>query len=156
MNERIVLTRTFDATLDEVWEMWTTREGIEAWWGPEGFSVKVRRLDLRPGGELLYAMTADAPEQIAFMKSAGMPITTEARISFTEVERPCRLVYMHRVDFVPGVAQYDVATVVELEKAGKGVQLRLSLDRMHDEAWTQRMAAGWEMELAKLQRALSA
>ena len=26
----------FKATLEEVWELWTTKDGIESWWGPEG------------------------------------------------------------------------------------------------------------------------
>ena len=49
----IRLERTYRATIDEVWDMWTTKEGIESWWGPDGFAVKVRKLDLRAGGELV-------------------------------------------------------------------------------------------------------
>lgn len=33
---RVRLERTYDATIDEVWRLWTTREGIESWWGPRG------------------------------------------------------------------------------------------------------------------------
>ncbi len=57
-KRQITLERTFEATVDEIWELWTTKEGLESWWGPEGFSVKVHKLDLRPGGERLYAMSA--------------------------------------------------------------------------------------------------
>jgi uncharacterized protein YndB with AHSA1/START domain len=64
-----------------VWALWTTKDGIESWWGPEGFSVTVQHLDLRPGGELRYTMTATAPDQVAFMRQAGMPLATE--VSFT-------------------------------------------------------------------------
>lgn len=32
--------------------------------GSEGFTVQVRKIDLRPGGEMHYAMIASAPEQI--------------------------------------------------------------------------------------------
>jgi uncharacterized protein YndB with AHSA1/START domain len=63
------------------WTLWTTKAGIESWWGPEGFNVTVTSLDLRPGGELVYLMTATAPEQVAFMKRAGMPISTECRVN---------------------------------------------------------------------------
>jgi hypothetical protein len=31
----------------------------------------VRTLDLRPGGALVYTMTATAPAQVEFMKQAG-------------------------------------------------------------------------------------
>ena len=66
-SRRITLERTWQATPEEVWALWTTKEGIEAWWGPEGFRVEVRSIDLRPGGLLRYAMIAAAPETVAFM-----------------------------------------------------------------------------------------
>src|ERR1700716_2763645 len=87
----ITLERTFKASIEEVWELWTTKEGIESWWGPEGFAIKVLTLDLRPGGELVYAMTAIASDQIEFMKNAGMPLTTKTRVTYTEVVPPRRL-----------------------------------------------------------------
>jgi uncharacterized protein YndB with AHSA1/START domain len=155
-RRQIALERTFEATLEEVWELWTTREGIESWWGPEGFAVTVRSLDLRPGGELRYAMTAVAEEQVAFMKQAGMPLTTEARITFTEVDPPRRLAYEHLADFIPGVKPYDVATVVELHPLAKGVRMVLTIEAMHDEEWTQRAVMGWESELGKLAKVLAA
>jgi hypothetical protein len=107
-RRRITLERTYQAPVEDVWELWTTKEGIESWWGPDGFAVKVRKLDLRPGGELLYAMTAIAPAQVAFMKQAGMPLTTEAQITYAEILAPRRLAYTHRADFIPGVEPYDV------------------------------------------------
>ena len=60
------IQRTYAASIDEAWALWTTKSGIESWWGPEGFDVTVTSLDLRPGGELVYLMTAMAPEQVAF------------------------------------------------------------------------------------------
>lgn len=73
-KKKIVLERTYQAPIGDVWALWTTKEGIESWWGPEGFEVKVRSMDLRAGGELLYGMTATAAPQIEFMKKAGMAL----------------------------------------------------------------------------------
>ena len=42
----ISIERTFDAPIADVWDLWTTKEGIESWWGPEGFIVTVSRLEL--------------------------------------------------------------------------------------------------------------
>ena len=61
---------------------------------------------------MLYAMTAVAPAQAQFMKDAGMPLTTQGRITYTEVVAQRRLAYIHLADFIPGVEPYDVATVV--------------------------------------------
>lgn len=155
-TKQVRLERTYRASIDDVWELWTTKEGIESWWGPEGFAVTVRELDLSVGGKLVYMMTAVGAPQVEFMKNAGMPISTESRITFKEINPPHRLVYTHLTDFIPGVAPYDVDTVLELEVADNGVRLVLTLDPMHSEEWTQRAVMGWEMELGKLAQALEA
>src|SRR3982074_2270709 len=126
------IQRTYAASIDEAWALWTTKAGIESWWGPEGFDVTVRSLDLRPGGDLIYLMTAVAPEQVAFMKRAGMPLTSECRVTYTEVSPPSRLAYKTLADFVPGVAPYEVATVAELKATADGVTLTITIDAMHD------------------------
>jgi uncharacterized protein YndB with AHSA1/START domain len=155
-KKRITLERTFRADVQDVWDLWTTREGIESWWGPGGFRVSVHTLDLRPGGELRYAMTAIDPPQAAFMKKAGMPLTQELRVTFTEVVPLQRLAYVHLADFVPGVEPYDVATVVEFHAIGDEVRMVLTFDAMHDDEWTRRAVMGWEGELGKLAVVLEA
>ncbi len=156
-TRRIPIERTFpDTTLDDVWTMWTTQAGIEAWWGPDGFSVTVQALDLRAGGELRYTMTAVAPAMIAFMAQNNMPTSTPARITFHEVTPPRRLAYAHTVDFVPGVPAYDTNTLLELFAVPGGVRLVLTIDAMHDDIWTERATSGWVMELGKLAALLEA
>ena len=154
-REQITMERTFDATLQEVWELWTTKAGLESWWGPDGFHVEVHAIDLRPGGLLRYAMIADTAATIDAMKRQDMPSRHEARITFREIVPQQRLAYTHLADFIPGVAAYDVETVVTLEQAGSKVKMTLRFDRMHDETWTQRAAAGWAMELNRLAGRLS-
>jgi len=153
-KRRITIERTCEASLKDVWELWTTREGIESWWGPDGFTTKVLELDLRAGGKLRYEMTATGPEQVKFMKNAGMPVTTECRINYTEVIDQKRLAYTHLADFIPGVEPYDVATLVEFHLIGKDVRMVLTLDAMHDEVWTQRAVMGHESQLGKLEKVI--
>ncbi len=155
-RRRITLERTYPSPIEDVWDLWTTTDGIESWWGPEGFSVKVRKLDLRPGGVLEYAMTATAPAQVEFMKRAGMPLSTDVRITLTEVVAPRRLAYTTLADFIPGVEPYPVETVVELHPGAQGVRMVLTFDAMHDETWTQRSVMGRESELGKLAKVLAA
>lgn len=154
-RQRITLERVYRADVQEVWDLWTTSDGIESWWGPGGFKVTVRKLDLRPGGELLYAMTAIDPPQVEFLKKAGMPLTHELRITFTEVVPRRRLAYVHLADFIPGIEPYDIATVVELHPVPEGVRMVLTFDAMHSDEWTQRAVMGWEGELGKLAAVLA-
>lgn len=153
-RRQVTLERTFNAAIEDVWDLWTTKDGIESWWGPEGFSVSVSKLDLRPGGELEYAMTATAPEQIEFLEKAGMPITTEQRLTYTEVDPQRRLGYRTLADFVPNVEPYSVATTVEFDVSSQGVRMVLTFDAMHDDHWTRLAVAGWESELGKLEKLL--
>jgi len=144
------------ATIDEAWALWTTKAGIESWWGPEGFQVTVLSLDLQPGGELVYLMTATAPEQIEFMKRAGMPTSTECRVSYTAVSPPDRLAYTTLADFIPDMTPYKVATAVDLQATAEGVKIKITFDAMHDDIWTERARAGYESELRKLDLLMTA
>jgi uncharacterized protein YndB with AHSA1/START domain len=153
-RRRISIERTYEASLKDVWDLWTTKEGIESWWGPDGFTTEVLKLDFRAGGKLIYAMTATGPDQVKFMKKTGMPLTTEGRINYTEVVPQERLAYIHLADFIPGVKPYDVATLVEFRSAGKDVHLVLTFDAMHDEQWTERAVMGHESQLGKLENVI--
>jgi hypothetical protein len=99
-------------------------------------------------------MTATAPEQVEFMKSAGMPLTTVSRKRFTEVTPPKRLAYVSIIDFVPGEEPYEHLTVVDIEPDGDGSRVVMSIDPMHDDVWTERIVAGRSNELDNLARVL--
>jgi uncharacterized protein YndB with AHSA1/START domain len=152
---RFSIQRSYPASIEEAWVLWTTKAGIESWWGREGFKVTVTSLDLRPGGNLIYLMTAVAPDQVAFMKRAAMPLTSECKVTYTEVSRPNRLAYKTLADFVPGVTPYEVATVVDLKTTADGVAVTITFDAMHDNIWTERARAGHESQMRKLDSLLA-
>ena len=151
---KLTLERTFEATPEEVWELWTTKDGMEAWWGPDGFKVEVESLDLRPGGDCVYAMSATGPEQMDYMTKAGMPLITQHRVTYTEVDPPRRLAYSNVADFIPGVEPYKIETFIELHALDGKVRMVLTFDAMHDDRWTQLAMMGRESELSRLERVL--
>jgi uncharacterized protein YndB with AHSA1/START domain len=153
-RRRISIERSFQAPIEEVWKLWTTKEGIESWWGPDGFAVKVRKLDVRRGGELLYDMTAIAPEQIEFLKKAGMQLTTPSRVTYVDVVPMKRLAFTQIADFIPGVKPYEVNHSVDFETSAQGVRMVLTLDAMHDDYWTKMATMGWESEFDRLAKLL--
>lgn len=150
LRRLIKVVRTYEARLTDVWDLWTTKDGIESWWGPEGFSVKVRKLNLRVNGKMLYQMIAVGDDQIAFMKNAGMPLTTEATIRYTEILPMTRIGYVHLADFIPGVDPYDVNTMIEFKTMGTKVRMTLRFEAMHDKEWTNRHVMGMRSQLGKL------
>ena len=54
--ERMVVTRVFDAPRELVWKAWTEPKYVMQWWGPDGFTTPVCRMDVRVGGKSLCCM----------------------------------------------------------------------------------------------------
>jgi len=153
-REAMRLERTYDAPAALVWEMWTTAAGLEEWFAPDGFETRVSELDLRPGGQLRYTMTATAPDQVAFMRETGNPLTIEVRKTFTETTPPTRLAYRSLIDFVPDQEPYEHLTTIDIEPAGDRTHLVMTADPLHDETWTQGYRAHRATELDNLDAAL--
>ena len=56
----MVLTRTFEAPVEAVWDAWTRSDLVKRWWGPKGFTAPVAEMDVREGGTSLVCMRAPA------------------------------------------------------------------------------------------------
>jgi len=52
----LVITRVFDAPRERVWKAWTEPVMARKWWGPQGFTCPVCRIDLRVGGRYVNCM----------------------------------------------------------------------------------------------------
>jgi uncharacterized protein YndB with AHSA1/START domain len=52
----MVLRRVIRAPRPVVWRAWTNPETLPLWWGPDGFSCRTKRIDLRAGGEWVFDM----------------------------------------------------------------------------------------------------
>lgn len=54
----MVLQRVIHAPRSLVWGAWMNPETLPQWWGPDGFTCRTKRIDLRAGGEWLFDMIA--------------------------------------------------------------------------------------------------
>lgn len=52
----MVLQRVIKAPRAVVWGAWMNPETLPQWWGPDGFSCRTQRIDLRAGGEWVFDM----------------------------------------------------------------------------------------------------
>jgi len=52
----MVMERVIAAPVDVVWQAWSDPEALPQWWGPDGFSCRTQRIDLRAGGEWVFDM----------------------------------------------------------------------------------------------------
>lgn len=149
-HAKVVIERTYRASIQDLWELWTTKEGFESWWGPQGFRAEVQELDARAGGTLRYEMIADSPEMIAAMKAAGQPLSHATRSRFTEVVPHSRLVLTNVIDFIPGVATYESRIAVGFFPNGDRVRMVVTTDAMHSEEFTKMQTEGFTSQLTKL------
>lgn len=52
----LIMTRTLEAPVADVWKAWTESESVMAWWGPAGFTAPLARMDVREGGTSIVCM----------------------------------------------------------------------------------------------------
>lgn len=97
-DREIVLTRDFDAPRELVWEAYTDERHLPHWFGPNGFTLTMYSIDVRPGGMWRYMM--HGPDGTDYPN----------RQVYQEVVRPERLVYLHGedVDDDPGAFHVTV------------------------------------------------
>lgn len=151
---KFVIERTYRASVEELWELWTTKEGFESWWPPEGCRTEVHTIEARPNGNLRYEMIAETPEMLAVMKELGLPPAHVERARFSEFRPLERLVLRIMMDFLPGVAPYESTTEVEFFPSGDSVRMVVALSPMHDEEFTRMAAQGLESQLRNMDKRL--
>jgi uncharacterized protein YndB with AHSA1/START domain len=59
----LTLIADFDASIEQVWQLWADPRQLERWWGPPTHPATVQSHDLAPGGEVTYVMTGPAGEE---------------------------------------------------------------------------------------------
>ena len=132
------LERTFRASPEKVWSMWTTKEGLERWFVPDGFVSTVERLDVRQGGGFAIRM-----------RSAEHDLVN--RGTYTLVLPYWELGWTWHFDLflAPGQQPYDVPLFLSLERLPDGgTRMRFTQGPLaapeHTEGSRQGMLANFE------------
>jgi len=50
MERKVLVSRVFDAPIENVWKLWSDPELIKQWWGPDKFTCPVAEIDFKVGG----------------------------------------------------------------------------------------------------------
>jgi uncharacterized protein YndB with AHSA1/START domain len=83
-DDRILITREFDAPRDLVYKAFTTPELVKRWWAGKRGEVTSAEIDLRVGGAWRYVMVAQGGFEVAFHGSYREIVPNE-RVVSTEV-----------------------------------------------------------------------
>ncbi|MBP6350553.1 MAG: SRPBCC domain-containing protein [Candidatus Obscuribacter sp.] len=79
-KEEFVINRTFDTSIDNLFEIWTNPEHIAKWLPPVGFDMQFIKADIRSGGSSFYCMSGNS------FKMYG-------RANYLEINKPHSIVY---------------------------------------------------------------
>jgi len=83
-KDAIVIERTFDATIDLIWQMWTDPEHFKNWYGPTGFSVPIAEMDVRLGGKRLICMSSPDGSMKMWTTGEYQEVVQNERLVYTD------------------------------------------------------------------------
>ena len=64
LKERsILVSREFEAPVEDVWRAYTEPELLDQWWGPSPWRAETKQMSFKPGGYWLYAMVGPEGEK---------------------------------------------------------------------------------------------
>ena len=116
LDREIVLTRVIDAPRALVYAAWTDPEQIQVWFGPEGFAIETREIDLRPGGLWRFDMVAPGGTRY------------DNRMRFLRLEAPSLIEVEHGSDRDEDPGRFRMLVTFDEQSDGKTV---LTLRQMH-------------------------
>ncbi|MGH7568333.1 MAG: SRPBCC family protein [Gemmatimonadales bacterium] len=144
-DREVVITRVVDAPRRVVFDAWTNRTHVPQWLlGPEGWTMPVCEIDLRPGGKWRYV----------WRKSDGREMTLHG--SYREVVPPERLVWTE--SWGPEWPE-TVNTMVLTEVGGQTtitLTVRYPTKEARDAALKTGMKEGMDQGFARLDKLLRA
>jgi len=80
-EKELVIMRQFNAPRELVWKAFSESEALAKWWGPQGASIGVKKLDFRPDGIFHYYMESPMGKMWGKFK-------------YIEIVKPERLVFI--------------------------------------------------------------
>ena len=80
-KEKFFINRSFDAPLEQMFDMWTQPEHFARWLPPAGFEMQFIKCDIKPGGSSFYAMRGPNGTKMY------------GRADYLHIDRPDRVVY---------------------------------------------------------------
>ncbi len=131
----LVLTRNFNAPRELVYKVCTDRKHLARWWGPHGFTTKIREMDVKAGGAWRYAMRAPDGNEYPF---DGV---------YREVKEPDRLVFDGTIHGSPEQRVWTEVTFTDRE--GKTEITVRQLYSFESDA-TRGARIGWNQQFDRL------
>jgi uncharacterized protein YndB with AHSA1/START domain len=116
LDREIIITRLVDAPRSLVFEAWTDPAQLPAWFGPEGFAIETKAIDIRVGGQWRFDMIA--PDGTRYGN----------RMSFLRLEAPALIEVDHGSDRDEDPSAFRMLLTFDEQANGKTI---VTLRQMH-------------------------
>ncbi len=116
LDRETVLSRVIDARRDIVFSAWTDPKHLPNWFGPAGFEIETKEIDIRVGG--LWRFDMIAPN--------GRRYTN--RMQFRRIEPPTLIEIDHGTDDTDDPERYRMTITFDEQSDGKTV---ITLRQLH-------------------------
>jgi uncharacterized protein YndB with AHSA1/START domain len=116
LDREIVITRIVDAPRSLVFEAWSDPAQLPAWFGPEGFAIETKEIDIRPGGQWRFDMIA--PDGTRYSN----------RMAFLRLEAPALIEVDHGTDRDDDPSAFRMLLTLDEQANGKTI---VTLRQMH-------------------------
>ena len=116
LEREIVLARVVDADRDTAFRAWTDPSQIVQWFGPDGFDIETREIDIRTGGVWRFEMVA--PDGTRY----------SSRMEFLIIEAPELIEVSHGTDTDDDPDRFRMLITFDEQDNGKTV---VTLRQMH-------------------------
>jgi len=149
-HDAVVIERSFDAPVELIWQMWTDPEHFKAWYGPDGATIPVARMDLRVGGTRLVCIEMKSPDGPMQMWFTGeyLEVVENERLVYTDsMSDENGNVSSHSDIGMPEGHPTTTEVRVELENVGGRTKMVMTHAGIPGDSPG---AAGWTMAFHKL------
>ncbi|QEC67163.1 polyketide cyclase [Panacibacter ginsenosidivorans] len=86
-DRELLLSRVLNAPVKLVWDVWTDPEHIKNWWGPNGFTNTIHKMEVNEGGE--WNLTMHGPDGTDYKnKSVFKEIVKHKKIVYEHISAP--------------------------------------------------------------------
>lgn len=92
MEKKLAITRIFNASVEEVWKVWTDPEYVMQWWGPDRFTCPYAKINFQEGYTSIVCMQAP--------KEFGGQVHYNSW-NYTKI------IHLQRIEFVMNLADKD-------------------------------------------------
>ena len=116
LDREIVLSRVIDARRDIVFTAWTDPKHLPIWFGPAGFKIETKEIDIRVGGLWRFDMIAPDGQR------------WHSRMQFRRIERPTLIEFDHGEDSDDDPGQFRATITFDEQGDSKTV---ITLRQLH-------------------------